>query len=48
MEPDDERPELTADQLVWHPDGATEPFMLDLVNFFADVALPPEDDDVGE
>lgn len=46
--PDDERPELTADQLVWHPDGATEPFMLDLVNFFADVALPPEDDDVGE
>jgi hypothetical protein len=22
--------------------------MLDLVTFFADVALPPEDDDVGE
>ena len=40
--PDDERPELLAEQLVWHPAGATEPFVLDLVRFFADVG--PEAD----
>jgi Uma2 family endonuclease len=36
--PDDERPELLAEQLVWHPSAASEPFMLDLVQFFKDVA----------
>lgn len=40
--PDDERPELLAEQLVWHPIGAPEPFVLDLVRFFADVA--PEEE----
>ena len=39
--PDDDRPELLAEQLVWHPAGATEPFVLDLVRFFE--ALAPED-----
>lgn len=36
--PDDERPELLAEQLAWHPAGAVEPFVLDLVQFFKDVA----------
>lgn len=36
--PSDERPELIAEQFVWHPAGAAEPFVLDLVAFFADVA----------
>jgi Uma2 family endonuclease len=40
--PDDERPELLAEKLVWHPAGATDPFVLDLVEFFKDVAA--EDD----
>ena len=39
--PDDERPELLAEQLAWHPAGATEPFVLDLVRFFE--ALAPDD-----
>jgi Uma2 family endonuclease len=42
--PDDERPELIADKLVWHPDGARDPFVLDLVKFYADVAALPSDD----
>jgi Uma2 family endonuclease len=42
--PDDERPELIAETLVWHPEGARDPFVLDLVNFFADVAALPSDD----
>lgn len=42
--PDDERPELLAEQLVWHPGGASEPFVLDLERFFADVV--PEDGSV--
>jgi Uma2 family endonuclease len=33
-----ERPELLAERLVWHPTGALEPFVLDLVQFFEDVA----------
>lgn len=41
--PDDERPDLIAEQLVWHPTGASEPFVLDLVAFFADV-VPPGDE----
>ena len=36
--PDDARPELLAEQLVWHPAGVQEPFVLDLVQFFTDVA----------
>jgi len=36
--PDDERPELLAERLVWHPTGAGEPFVLDLVEFFKVVA----------
>ena len=36
--PDEARPEQLAEQLVWHPTGATEPFALDLVEFFKDVA----------
>ena len=40
--PDDERPELLAERLVWHPTGATEPFVLDLARFFEEVA--PEDE----
>jgi Uma2 family endonuclease len=37
--PDDTRPELLAEQLVWHPEGAGEPFVLDLERFFASVAM---------
>jgi len=44
--PDDERPELIAEELVWHPVGAPEPFVLDLLRFFADVAAA-EDDSTG-
>jgi Uma2 family endonuclease len=40
--PDDERPELIAEELVWHPAGAPDPFVLDLVQFFADVAAENE------
>ena len=40
--PDDDRPEILAEQLIWHPVGATEPFVLDLVRFFEEVA--PEDE----
>lgn len=36
--PGDERPELLAERLVWHPTGANEPFVLDLIQFFKDVA----------
>ena len=36
--PDDERPEQLAERLVWRPTGATEPFVLDLVQFFKEVA----------
>lgn len=38
--PDDERPEIVSEQLVWHPEGANEPFVLDLVAFFAEIAVP--------
>jgi len=41
--PEDERPALIAEQLVWHPDGATDPFALDLIQFFADLAVLPSD-----
>lgn len=36
--PDDTRPELLAEQLVWQPAGAAEPFVLDIVQFFKEVA----------
>ena len=41
--PDDTRPEILSEQLVWHPEGASEPFVLDLARFFADVAVPIDD-----
>ena len=37
--PDDERPEILSEQLLWHPEGASEPFVLDLVAFFAEIAV---------
>jgi Uma2 family endonuclease len=40
--PDNERPEILSEQLLWHPDGAAEPFVLDLVQFFKDVAAEDE------
>lgn len=40
--PVDERPELVAERLVWHPAGAAQPFVLDLVAFFADIAAEDE------
>lgn len=39
--PDDTRLELLETRLVWHPDGARDPFVLDLVAFFGEV-VPPE------
>jgi Uma2 family endonuclease len=42
--PDDTRPELLAEQLVWHPEGASEPFVLDLARFFAEIAVPPSEE----
>jgi len=41
--PDDERPEILADRLIWHPEGAVEPLDVDVVRFFADLALPREE-----
>jgi Uma2 family endonuclease len=35
--PDDERPELLSETLVWDPPGAGEPFVLDLRAFFDEV-----------
>ena len=37
--PNDDRPEIIADTLVWAPEGASEPFMLELPGYFADVYL---------
>lgn len=37
--PDDERPEILSDRLVWQPAGAAEPFLLDLAEFFEDVCV---------
>lgn len=36
--PEDDRPELLAEQLIWHPEGAAEPFVLNLAAFFSEVA----------
>lgn len=38
--PDDDRPEIASEQLVWHPQDASEPLLLDLVDFFAEIAVP--------
>lgn len=35
--PADERPEIVSDQISWTPAGATDPFVLDLVAYFAEV-----------
>lgn len=35
--PGDERPEILTETLDWHPNGATEPFRLDLMRYFAEV-----------
>lgn len=37
--PDDTRPEQLSDVLKWHPAGATEPFVLNLDEFFASIAV---------
>jgi Uma2 family endonuclease len=39
--PDDARPEILTEQLVWEPAGASEPLVLDLPVFFREV-LPEE------
>jgi Uma2 family endonuclease len=44
--PDDARPELLAEQLVWAPDGCRQPFVLDLVAFFGSV-LPETESPTG-
>jgi Uma2 family endonuclease len=40
--PDDERPEILSEKLVWHPADASEPFVLDLAEFFAEISVPDE------
>jgi Uma2 family endonuclease len=35
--PGDERPEILLTTIEWHPGGATEPFVLDLPRYFAEV-----------
>jgi Uma2 family endonuclease len=35
--PDEDRPEILAERLVWHPTAAADPFVLDLVTFFKSV-----------
>ena len=40
--PADDRAALIDDELIWHPEGAGEPFVLDVKRFFADVADEPE------
>jgi Uma2 family endonuclease len=41
--PDDDRPEIVLEQLEWRPQGASEPFVLDLQRFFAEL-LPADDE----
>jgi Uma2 family endonuclease len=40
--PADDRAVLVDDELIWLPEGAGEPFVLDVKRFFADVADEPE------
>jgi Uma2 family endonuclease len=35
--PTDQRPEIVTETLEWNPAGATEPFRLDVIRYFADV-----------
>jgi Uma2 family endonuclease len=37
--PNEDRPEIIVDTLVWRPEGASEPFVLELPGYFADVYL---------
>ena len=39
--PDAERPEVLAEQVRWHPDGASAPFVLDLEPFFTRILGEP-------
>jgi hypothetical protein len=32
--PDNDRPELLADSLIWHPEGSVTPFVLDIPTYF--------------
>jgi Uma2 family endonuclease len=36
--PTDDRPAILSDRLIWTPAGTTEPFVLDLVAYFAEVS----------
>jgi Uma2 family endonuclease len=38
--PDDERPEVAAEELVWHPEGATAPLRLDVGRLLEDQDVP--------
>jgi Uma2 family endonuclease len=40
--PDDERPTIHTDRLVWHPAGAIAPLVIDLERYFTDVLGPTE------
>jgi Uma2 family endonuclease len=42
--PDDERPAILSERLEWLPQGAAEPFVLDLPAYFAEI-IPEEDGD---
>lgn len=35
--PDDERPEILAESISWHPEGAGDPLVIDLVALFAEI-----------
>ncbi|HUF64383.1 MAG TPA: Uma2 family endonuclease [Gemmatimonadaceae bacterium] len=37
--PDDQRPEIVRDRLEWLPEGAREPFVLDVPAFFTEIGL---------
>ena len=39
-QPDDERPAILSEELLWLPEGASIPFTLDLPPFFADTEAP--------
>ena len=36
-QPNDQRPEIVARELLWHPSDASEPFQLDLSPYFAEI-----------
>jgi Uma2 family endonuclease len=38
--PDDERPDVITERLVWHPAGASAPFVLEVPGFFREIAEP--------